>query len=98
MMITDKTAEYLGAKDLFHVIPSFIFNGMAEEIIAPQFPDFLFLIPIAVADGIVGAFVGLLCTIFLSKLKDIKIYYSVLLGSFILFQYIIFNHIPPFMP
>jgi hypothetical protein len=59
MVITKQSAEYLGMKDLFHVILMMVFNEALESIIAPSFPDIFFLIPIAISDGIIGAFIGL---------------------------------------
>jgi hypothetical protein len=45
MVITKQSAEYLGMKDLFHVILMMVFNEALESIIAPSFPDIFFLIP-----------------------------------------------------
>jgi hypothetical protein len=96
--ITKQSAEYLGMKDLFHVIPMMFFNEAIESIIAPSFPDIFFLIPIAISDGIIGAFIGLLYAVFFPNIKDKKVDFFILITSFILFQYVIFYLVPPFMP
>jgi hypothetical protein len=97
MVITKQSAEYLGMKDLFHAIPMMVFNEAIESIIAPSFPDIFFLIPIAISDGIIGAFIGLLYAVFFPN-KDEKMNFFILTSSFVLFQYIIFYLVPPFMP
>jgi hypothetical protein len=98
MIATKHSAEYLGMKDLFHVIPMFVFNEVVEKMISSaSFPDGLYLIPIAVSDGMIGAFIGLLCALIFPHRKA-KFYFSILVSSFILFQLVIFYLVPPFMP
>jgi hypothetical protein len=98
MVITKQTAEYLGMKDLFHFIPMTLFNEVIESIITPSFSDIFFLIPIAISDGIIGAFIGLLYALFFPNIKEKKVDFFIFISSFILFQYVIFYLVPPFMP
>jgi hypothetical protein len=98
MIVVKVKAESLAMKDLFHVMTVFIFNEIMETMIAPSFPDIFFLIPVTITDGMIGAFIGVLCAPFLQDINGKKIYSFILTSSFILYQIIIFYFVPPFIP
>lgn len=95
MVSSSKSAEYL-AMDLFHIIPVFIFNDLLEAIISPTVPDILFLIPIALTDGIVGGIISLFIVRSLKNRSNYKMYSILIVIFFILFQFILISI--PFKP
>jgi hypothetical protein len=93
VFLFSKQAEHL-AVDLLHLIPSLMFNELVESI-SPMFPDILFLIPIALTDGIIGGFIGLILGGYLRD-KSKVIFYISLIVSFAIFEFVDVNFIPIF--
>ncbi|KKK38115.1 hypothetical protein WQ57_09860 [Mesobacillus campisalis] len=95
MFLFKKQAEHL-ASDLLHFIPTVLFNELAE-VILPTFPDLLFLIPLALTDGIIGGFIGLIMGFYLRHKTKGRIY-TLLIISFAIFEFVDVKLIPLFTP
>ncbi|GAA0336086.1 hypothetical protein GCM10008967_28110 [Bacillus carboniphilus] len=82
--------------DLFHILPGIMFNEAIDGIF-PNYPDIIDFIPIALTDGLLG-----ILTVYCLKLLSIRIeekngiFYLVILISFSLTQWIIYNYVPLF--
>lgn len=92
MSFLNKGAEYL-ASDLLHILSAAIFNGLFE-IILPSFPAILFLIPIAITDGLIGGLLSLI--IYQSFNLKGRVFILVLVLLCAMFQLVVFNFIPIF--
>jgi hypothetical protein len=93
VFLFSKQAEHL-AVDLLHLIPSLMFNELVESI-SPSFHDILFLIPIALTDGIIGGFIGLISGGFLRDKSKGTLCIS-LMVSFAIFEFVVVKFIPIF--
>jgi hypothetical protein len=82
--------------DLFHILPILMFNETIDGIF-PNYPNVLNIIPIALADGLLGVLTVFCIKLFSTQMLNKKgLFYLITIISFCVTQWIIFQYVPIF--